>query len=57
MTNEEKAKRIALDKQLGTSSGFLETYLIAYESAMSMAAWKDEQYANRQKLTDNYNFD
>lgn len=43
MTNEDKAKRIALDKQSEKSSGFVETYLIAYESAIEMAEWKDRQ--------------
>ena len=44
MTNEEKAKRIALDKQSGKASGYIDTYLTAYESAMAMAEWKDEQF-------------
>ena len=43
MTNEKKAKRIALDAQLGKNNGFLETYLISYKSAIKMAEWKDEQ--------------
>lgn len=49
MNTKDKAKRIALDAQSGKNNGFLETYLISYESALEMAKWKDEQFAKERK--------
>lgn len=37
MTNEEKAKQIALNKQSGKINGYLDTFLTAYESAIEMS--------------------
>ena len=51
MTNEEKAKHLASREMYG---GFtLAEQNAAYDAAMAMAEWKDEQFAQeRQQLID-----